>query len=86
LVLPALITIEPTDVRRAGVAKTPLPAFPGAGCRRGAAVGRDFADRQRFTAVLDGGVDLEDVHGPWGGRVGGDGQGAALGRTATGVA
>ena len=62
------------------MACTDFPALPGAGCRRGAAVGRDFADRQRLTAVLDDGVGLGDVHGPWGGRVDGDGQGVLKGR------
>jgi len=62
------------------MAGTDFPALPGAGRGRGATVGRDFADRQRLTAVLDGGVGLGDVHGPWGGRVGGDGQGAAIGQ------
>jgi hypothetical protein len=32
--------------------------------------------------VLDGGVGLGDVHGPWGGRVGGDGQGRQSGKAA----
>jgi hypothetical protein len=77
----ALITIEPMDVERAGMARTDLPALPGAGRRRGAAVGRDFADRQRLAAVLDdSGVRLGDVHGPWGGRVVGDGQWRTSGR------
>jgi hypothetical protein len=49
------------------MARTDLPAFPSAGRGRGAAVGRDFADGQRLTAVLNGGVGLGDVHGPWGG-------------------
>jgi hypothetical protein len=84
-ILPALITIEPMDVKRAGVAGTDLPALAGAGCRRGAAVGWDFADRQCFTAVLDGGVGVGNVHGRWGGRVGGDGQGEASGRAAIGA-
>jgi hypothetical protein len=57
------------------MARTDLPALPGTSRGRGAAVGRNFADCQRFTAVLDGGVGLGDVHGSWGGRVGGDGQG-----------
>jgi hypothetical protein len=67
------------------VAGTDLPALPGAGRRHGAAVGRDFADRQRLAAVLDGGVGLGDVHGPRGGRVGGDGQGVAPGKAAIGA-
>jgi hypothetical protein len=58
------------------VARTHFAALPSAGRRRGAAVGRDFTDRQRLTAMLNGGVGLGDVHGPWGGRVGGDRQGA----------
>jgi hypothetical protein len=74
------------DVKRAGMACTDLPALPRAGCGRGAAVGRDFTDRQRLTAVLDGGVGLGDVHGPWVGRVGGDGQGAGIGQAANGGA
>jgi hypothetical protein len=65
------------------MAGTDLPALPSAGRGGGAAVGRDFADCQRFTAVLDGGVGF--VHGPWGGRVGGDGQGEAPGRAAIGA-
>jgi hypothetical protein len=73
------------DVERSGMARTDLPALPRAGGRRGATVGRDFTDRQRFTAVLDGGVGLGDVHGPWGGRVGGGGQGAAIGQGTVGA-
>ena len=61
------------------MAGTDLPALPGASRGRGATVGRDFADRQRLAAVLDGSVGLGDVHGRWGGRVGGDGQGAMIG-------
>jgi hypothetical protein len=76
----SIVIVEPTDVRRAGVARTHFAALAGAGRGRGAAVGRDFTDRQRFTAVLDGGVGLGDVQGPWGGRVGGDGQGAGIGQ------
>ena len=76
--VPTIVIVEPMDVKRAGVAGTDLPALAGAGRRRGATVGRDFTDRQCFTAVLDGGVG--DVHGPWGGRVGGDGQGAGIGQ------
>jgi hypothetical protein len=71
----SIVIIEPMDVRRAGVAGTDLPALPSASRGCGASVGRDFADRQRLTAVLDGGVGLGDVHGAWGGRVGEDGQG-----------
>jgi hypothetical protein len=67
---------QPADAKRAGMACTDLPALPCACRGGGAAVGRDFTDRQRFTAVLDGGVGLKAIHGPWGGRVGGDGQGA----------
>jgi hypothetical protein len=74
LVLPAIVIVEPTDVRPAGVARTHFAALPGASGGRGAAVVRDFTDRQRLAAVLDGGVGLGDVHGPWGGRVGGDGR------------
>jgi hypothetical protein len=81
----SIVIIEPTDVRRAGVARTHFAALPGAGRGRGAAVGRDFTDRQRLTAVLDGGVGLGDVHGPWGGRVGEDGQGAGIGQGAIGA-
>jgi hypothetical protein len=71
----SIVTIEPMDMRRAGVAGTDLPALPSASRGRGASAGRDFADRRRLTAVLDGGVGLETVHSPWGGRIGGDGQG-----------
>jgi hypothetical protein len=60
----APIIIEPMDVQRSGMARTDLSALAGAGRRRGAAVGRDFADRQRLTAVLGGGEGLGDVHGP----------------------
>jgi hypothetical protein len=75
-----IVIVEPMDVQRAGMAGTHFAALPGAGRGRGAAVGWDFADRQRLAAVLDGGVGLGDVHGPWGGRVGGDGQGADIGQ------
>jgi hypothetical protein len=68
--------IKPADATRAQMACTDLPALAGAGRGRGAAVGRDFTDRQRLAAMLDGGVGLGNVHGPWGGRSGGDGQGA----------
>ena len=57
------------------MAGTNLPALPGAGRGRGATVGRDFTDRQRLAAVLDGGVGLGDVHAHCGARVGGSGQG-----------
>jgi hypothetical protein len=56
------VVVEPMDVERAGMAGTDLPALPGTSRGRGAAVGRDFADRQRLAAVLDGGVGLGDVH------------------------
>jgi hypothetical protein len=82
----ALIIIKPTDVPRDGVAGTDLPALPRASRGRRATVGRDFADRQRFTAMLGGGVGFENVHGPWGGRVGGDGQGASTGQAVSGGA
>jgi hypothetical protein len=72
-------------VRRAGVARTHLAALPSASRRSGATVGRNFADCQRFTAVLDGGVGLGDVHGPWGGRVGEDGQAGGDGVEANGT-
>jgi hypothetical protein len=35
--------------------------------------------------VLGGGVGLGDVHGPWGGRVGEGGQGAAIGQGTVGA-
>jgi hypothetical protein len=35
----------------------------GAGGGRGAAVGRDFGDRQRFASLFDGGGGLQIVHG-----------------------
>jgi hypothetical protein len=44
------------------VAEAHLSALAVGGGGRGAAVGRDFADRQRFAAVLDGNGGLEDVH------------------------
>jgi hypothetical protein len=67
------------------MACTDLPALPSAsrGCR--ATVGRDFTDRQRLTAVLGGGVGLGNVHRPWGGRVGGDRQGAGIGQGTVGA-
>jgi hypothetical protein len=74
--LPDIAIVKPLDAQRAGVPRTHFAALPSAGRRRGAAVGRYFADGQRLTAVFDGGVGWGDVHGPWGGRVGGDGQGA----------
>jgi hypothetical protein len=37
---PALIIVEPTDMQHAGMARTDLPALPGAGGGRGAAVWR----------------------------------------------
>jgi hypothetical protein len=58
-----IVIVEPTNVKRAGVAGTHFPALPIGGSGRGAAVGRNFADRQRFAAVLDGGGGSEDRHG-----------------------
>ena len=51
-----LVIVKPMDMVRPGMAGTNLTALPGAGRGRGAAVGRNFADRQRFAAVF-GGVD-----------------------------
>ena len=69
------VIIKPMDQGYAGMARANFSALSGASRGRGATVGRDFADRQRLTAVLDGGDGFGDVHDPWGGRVGGDGQG-----------
>jgi hypothetical protein len=68
----AIVIIEPMDVERAGVAGADLPALPSASRGCGAAVGRDIADGQRFTAVLDGGDGFKVGHWWWrSGRVGG---------------
>ena len=59
----AIVIIEPMDVERAGVAGTNHPALPSASRGRGAAVGRNFADRQCFTSVLNGGGGFNVGHG-----------------------
>jgi hypothetical protein len=74
------VVVKPMDMVRAGMTGTVLPALPGTSRGRGATVGRDVADRQRFAAVLDDGVLLGGVHALWGGRVGGEGQGRAAGK------
>jgi hypothetical protein len=71
----SIVIIEPMDVERAGMAGADLPALPGTCRGGGATIGRDLADRQRLTAVLDGGVGLRDAHGHGSARIGGDGQG-----------
>jgi hypothetical protein len=50
------------DMERAGMAGAYHPALPGGGRGRGAAVGRDFAYRERFATVLDGGGGFKDDH------------------------
>jgi hypothetical protein len=52
-----------------------LTALSGARRGGGATIGRNLADRQRFTAVLDGGVGLRDAHGHGGARIGAGSQG-----------
>lgn len=58
-----LVIVKPMDMERPGMSGTNLTALPRAGRGRGAAVGRNFANRQRFAAVLDGGGGLNVGHG-----------------------
>jgi hypothetical protein len=43
------------DLERTSIAGADIPVLPGACRGGGATIGRDLADRQRLTAVLDGG-------------------------------
>ena len=55
--------VKSTYAQSTGMAVADPSALPGAGVGRGAAIGRDFADRQRFATMLNGGVGLGGVHG-----------------------
>ena len=51
-----LVVIKPTDMERAGMAGTHLPAVPGASRGRGATIGRNLADSQCLAAMLSVGL------------------------------
>jgi hypothetical protein len=63
---------------------TNLPTLTGPGRRRGAPIGRDFADRQSLATVLDSGVGLGDDHAHRGARMRAGRQGRNAGRAALG--
>ena len=72
--------VKPTDAQGTSMAGTDRPASPVGGGAGGAAIGRDFADGQRFTAVLNGrGDGFDDGHGRRLGRMSAGRQGQEAG-------
>jgi len=55
--------VKPADAQGTGMASTDRPASPVGSRGRGAAIGRDVADRQRLAAVLGGSDGFDGGHG-----------------------